>query len=442
MNKLKSVQPARVGVQFTTHCDFTCAHCLVNCGPYGGRSMSAETIIACAEAAREAGASNFVFTGGEPFLHKELLLTCIKHVHGLGLKVQVLTNAGWARDPGRRDRIVDELAMAGLSSLAISYDLFHQPFGDQASIRVLIHKLKKCGIEPLIITVLSSYPSNIEILRFVAALDTPVLIGLLNQMGRAKNLPQNYYMSSPRQVGICKQANAPMVLVDGKVMFCCGFADLAAEGASVPTSAIMGNVHNQEIVSIFRDSALPIRAAFTNYSIDTLFAISGAVEQGARIEDFHSACDICRFLLSNNGFVERLTALGKGQISPDSINTRPSDNMTSGHWQSMFGKQVGISAQAELIQDVRIHGWLGRMGGAEGLFDILCLPDAQGNLEYHLLGKAMRTALLPLMSGKTCLLENPSDIREGNVDKRVEESVYRWMLLRLADLHILHPVTG
>ena len=96
-----------------------------------------------------------------------------------------------------------------------------------------------------------------------------------------------------------------------------------------------------------------------------------------------------------------------------------------------------MQSAGELIRDVHLYGWLGHFGGAEGVFDILCLPNTTGTFEYHLTGKELRKVLAPLMSGEMCLIEDPDDVRGDNAEERIDESVRRWMVIRLAQLGIL-----
>jgi pyruvate-formate lyase-activating enzyme len=434
---MKNFQPETVVIQLTTQCDFRCDHCMFTCGPAGGQVLDAQTFMACIRGALQAGAGAVSFSGGEPFLHPELLLSGIRYAHDLGLEVQAVTNSGWASTPLHRDRIVAQLARAGLTSLAISYDIFHQPFVDRHTIADLIHRLKEVKIQPIISCVLSACPGNVEVLRFIAGLETPVMFSLLHQMGRAKQLPASYFKLSPKHLEVCRRVNSPIILVDGTLTICCGFSDIAGEGVSIPPAAILGNVHDRDIYSILCETALPLRTVLANYSLNTLFAMSGAVGQGVCLEDFHHPCEICRFLLGNPMFIDCLTSLSRGEVLPITASDGRPGQVDAERWRRLVGKRAGIRTEAELIPDVNIYGWRDQFAGAKGVFDILCLYDADGCIQYNLLGKSLRQALLPSMSGETCILEDPSDVREGDVNQRIEESLRRCLLLRLADMNIL-----
>lgn len=58
-----------------TLCNLACTHCFVACGPGDGRHalMSRAEVAARVAEGRAMGVREFYFTGGEPFLHRELL---------------------------------------------------------------------------------------------------------------------------------------------------------------------------------------------------------------------------------------------------------------------------------------------------------------------------------------------------------------------------------
>jgi len=435
---MKITQPIRIGVQFTTDCDFRCSHCLVNCGPWGGRTMEEGDVRACADGAVKSGAESFVFTGGEPLLHPQLLMDCLAYARDAGLRVQLITNAGWADDPSRRTHTLDELSAVGLSTLAISCDVFHEPFVSRETIGQLVCECRQRKIEPIVLTTLCSDKGNVEILRFIAGLQVPVVLGSLRKAGRGRKLNSDYFLPSSDQVGVCQQARAPIVLVDGTVTFCCGFADLAAEGSAVPNSAILGNIHTRGVLSLLQEAALPVRSAFGTHRIDSLLAASGAREKGIGLEDFDCACDICRYLLSDHLFVERLGALAldSGQAYPSESDKRSVQSA-----RRFIGRRLQMVPGGELIRDVRHYGSLGMFSGADGVSDILCLPNCSGNVEFHIIGKELRKVLVPVMSGESCLAEDPDEAAGKDVSGGIEESARRWMIIRLAQLGILSPTS-
>jgi len=58
-----------------TVCNIACRHCFITCGPKNDSHpiMSTEEVIEILDEARELGVRDYYFTGGEPFLHPDIL---------------------------------------------------------------------------------------------------------------------------------------------------------------------------------------------------------------------------------------------------------------------------------------------------------------------------------------------------------------------------------
>ncbi len=80
-------------VHTNNSCNLTCAHCLVSSHPGADPGPSTEHLLRVISEAKELGASRFYFTGGEPFLRKDMI-QLIEHVtQTLDSELIVLTNA-------------------------------------------------------------------------------------------------------------------------------------------------------------------------------------------------------------------------------------------------------------------------------------------------------------------------------------------------------------
>lgn len=58
-----------------THCNLTCSHCFISCSPHNRAFgyLSLESITQALEASRALGVKEYYFTGGEPFLHRDMV---------------------------------------------------------------------------------------------------------------------------------------------------------------------------------------------------------------------------------------------------------------------------------------------------------------------------------------------------------------------------------
>ena len=74
-------------------CNLRCEHCLVSSGPDGDKGLPTEVLLSVVDQARDLGAERVFFTGGEPFLRRDLsaLIDRVTAHHGLDLVI--LTNA-------------------------------------------------------------------------------------------------------------------------------------------------------------------------------------------------------------------------------------------------------------------------------------------------------------------------------------------------------------
>ena len=122
-----ALYPEDLGIILTYRCPSGCKHCLYNCGP--GRSseaMSPELLREALEAITLWPEPPMVhFTGGEPFLHFELLLEGTRIATELGIGCYLETSAAWCTD---KDAAVERFAAlreAGMDAVLISCSPFH-----------------------------------------------------------------------------------------------------------------------------------------------------------------------------------------------------------------------------------------------------------------------------------------------------------------------------
>src|SRR5712692_7505820 len=74
-------------------CNLTCRHCLVSSGPDGLPGPSTEMLRRAIQEAHDLGARRFYFTGGEPFVRKDLPDLIRRVTDELGSELIILTNA-------------------------------------------------------------------------------------------------------------------------------------------------------------------------------------------------------------------------------------------------------------------------------------------------------------------------------------------------------------
>lgn len=112
----------------TYKCNARCRHCFLNASPENQEVMSYEAALKHLQEAKEIGVNHIFIEGGEPFLYPRLLPAIIAKASELGFWVGLLTNGFWATSPAKASKTLKPLIQAGLNSLSISTDNFHQAF--------------------------------------------------------------------------------------------------------------------------------------------------------------------------------------------------------------------------------------------------------------------------------------------------------------------------
>lgn len=74
-------------------CNLSCTHCLVSSGPGGGKGLPSDALLAVIDEAAALGAERFYFTGGEPFLRKDLPALIDRVTAHHARELVILTNA-------------------------------------------------------------------------------------------------------------------------------------------------------------------------------------------------------------------------------------------------------------------------------------------------------------------------------------------------------------
>lgn len=246
--------PSHVAISITEICNIRCAHCVFSCTAEHSKNTWSEDTIR--RLIREAASVREVrvigFTGGEPFLVRDLLRAAIAECDACSLGATVTTNAYWARSLGSAVAVLNRLT--GLRKLGISCDMFHQEF---VSIQKVKNAVRACAVLNIECAVRVSYmhdPAE-EIGEVQTALDD--VQGLYNlehqpvqPIGRAGDLdPETLYSADVRQ-GCCLSVENPFVDIRGDVYACCGPASCFGN-----TPLLLGNVHREGLGAILARAA-------------------------------------------------------------------------------------------------------------------------------------------------------------------------------------------
>jgi Predicted Fe-S oxidoreductases len=70
---LKAEHLSELWIHTNNSCNLQCTHCLVSSSPWEDRGMPTQEIKRIIDGGRELGVFRFYFTGGEPFIRKDIL---------------------------------------------------------------------------------------------------------------------------------------------------------------------------------------------------------------------------------------------------------------------------------------------------------------------------------------------------------------------------------
>ena len=123
--RTRTFRPNYLSFAGTYQCNLNCPHC---CVPIEWTDrLEIDAALRFLEDAHAYGIGILGFTGGEPFLYPEFILTLCRRAATLGFRFdKIMTNGVWFRDPPHLERILRDLADSGFDGkLGLSVDKFH-----------------------------------------------------------------------------------------------------------------------------------------------------------------------------------------------------------------------------------------------------------------------------------------------------------------------------
>ena len=255
--------------------------------------------------ARYTGA--ICFTGGEPFLYHREITELTAFAKGLGLRVSLVTGAGWVRDEAVARFRVQELVGAGLDDLAISWDTFHEEQAERAWSVLLARVAVEEGLRVTVRSVVtaphdcSTYQA--EFRKLPVRFETLPLI----RLGRATSIPMGHSERQANPVkGPCNVVLNPVIDYDGRVYACAGPAYYSAPHSPL----VLGNAEQEPLASILErarhDPVLEVISLAGPYGLYVLLKESGQAGLLRERNGYSSICDLCQDLTNSLEIVGEL----------------------------------------------------------------------------------------------------------------------------------------
>jgi organic radical activating enzyme len=265
--RTRTFRPNYLSFAGTYQCNLSCSHC---CVPIEWPDrLDIPTALRFLEDARREGVATLGFTGGEPFLYPEFVLTLTRKAAELGFRFdKVMSNGVWHDDEQHLEAVLRDLAEAGFTGkLGLSVDKFHGRHTDKAAefCRVARRVFNRDNIVAL--SYASRHPDQgLEPVRHLAkvldaVLDWSEVLGRYLLVSRELTLVLNWNHLAPVERAerfsgawdgtwfeedYCEgPGQALIVTPKGEVKPCCGFA-------SDLDQLTIGNIYHDSVRGIIR----------------------------------------------------------------------------------------------------------------------------------------------------------------------------------------------
>ena len=241
-------------LNYTMTCPLACDYCCYSCGPKRTETMDLDFALNLIEQAAELRVfSECGFTGGEPLVYFDDIITLTTRMSQLGLPFSMISACDWATDSPSTNRFIDPLVDRGMSVFTVSHDPSHERFVPRANIRRVMDRVLKRGVRAVLCgsfyddktDLKDMFPeyANEEMVSFV----TRVVLPTTGRADRLKIQPSFYPNADLDSGGTCYKRFYHDVTVfwDGEVYPCCSVYNRATPGISY------GNAYDTPLAKIW-----------------------------------------------------------------------------------------------------------------------------------------------------------------------------------------------
>jgi MoaA/NifB/PqqE/SkfB family radical SAM enzyme len=145
-----------MGLLTTMQCPLQCSHCMYECSPHRKERMTLQEMVRYIDEAAEHKIRVVLFSGGEPFLLGKDLDEAVAYATKKSIHTQCTTAAHWATSKQAAVDRLRRLAAAGLGSLNLSCDDYHQEFVPLRNVKLAVEAAVEVGLSFTINVVFTS----------------------------------------------------------------------------------------------------------------------------------------------------------------------------------------------------------------------------------------------------------------------------------------------
>ncbi|MCI9074839.1 MAG: radical SAM protein [Dorea sp.] len=300
-NKQNSVFDS-IGIALTRKCTAQCEMCCFECGPDKEERLEKELVFRIIDEAAEIEEIRKIgFTGGEATLCADVLLEAIARTKQNGMKSSLTSNGVWGAGPGTAMEWLVRLKAAGLDSLTLSIDEYHQNYVPLESIRNIIRANREVRISLSLGVGDSLGERNAAALLQELKEDVyefPIFLYPFMPVGRGEGL-ERILLQKVDGNWSCRNQRMLSILYDGSVYPCCSqavYGSLLCEG-NIREMSLKDIIDRYKYLSLFSE--------LTRHKFGWLLAKAEEYQIPVNRES-HSPCAFCHEIFTNQEFVERL----------------------------------------------------------------------------------------------------------------------------------------
>jgi Uncharacterised nucleotidyltransferase/Radical SAM superfamily/4Fe-4S single cluster domain len=297
---------ASMAIMVTRRCNMKCGHCSVESGPDIRAEPTERELLDRVREAAAGDVRSINLTGGEPMLRPRTVLRLLRAARRLGVATTLTTNGSWGRTAARAQRGVRALRRAGLASLAVSVDRYHDEFQGPTPALLIARAAEQVGLPVRISLVVPAGEDGLAplVAPFEGLRSTRLRFYSLQAVGRARGLPSETMASDV--AGFCSACAVPAVTDDGRLTACNGPAYFAPDSSPL----IVGSLRREALGTLLaRHRTDPILDTIRTFGParlrDELKMLPGFERFPFRAR-YLGICDLCLHVTSDPGAVTAL----------------------------------------------------------------------------------------------------------------------------------------
>ena len=356
-NRSRTFRPNYLSFAGTYQCNLACPHC---CVPIEWPDrLAIPTAMRFLEQAHAAGIHTLGFTGGEPFLYPEFVVSLTARAARLGFRFdKIMTNGVWHRDAAHARSILINLRDAGFTGkVGLSVDKFHgmdiaklaefcrvtRAVFDRDTILSLSYasRAPDKGLEPIrrLADALDGVVEWSAVLgRYLLVNDDLTMTACWNHLAtveRAEGLPGDAWDGQWFAEDYCEgPGQALIVNPKGEVKPCCGFA-------SDLDQLTIGNIHTDSVEAVIAAGrAHPVVGTIFSQGLTAVRDAILASDPNALPGATSNHCYFCWYVLAKGVYAE---ATGQPEFLPE-------------HGGSQWAKIVAGKTALPLLDDAGPKG--------------------------------------------------------------------------------------